>query len=145
MSPRVGRFFDDPTISSTTKDFWIGGPPTGGFFATPLSGTQYWKEWGAGYFPTANNVAGISQTFGAAAGFTYQASGWFYTSTSDEMGASSSVWVDVSFLNSAGNLLAIYTSAPFTSTVGEDQWFEYDVTNACNLSSPVATGDPYYN
>ena len=64
--------------------------------------------------------------------------------TSDEMGASSSVWIDVSFLDSGGNLLALYTSAPFTAAVGEDQWFQYDVTNACNLSSPVATGDPYY-
>src|ERR1700722_8712168 len=71
--PTAWNYFDPPTVKATVKDYWIGGPPTGGFFATPLSGTQYWKQWGAGYFPTANNVAGITQTFGSSAGSVYQA------------------------------------------------------------------------
>jgi hypothetical protein len=137
-------YFDDPTVPSSTHDYWIGGPPTGGFYATPLSGTQYWKEWGAGYFPATNNVSGIYQTFGSAPGSVYQASGWFYTSTKDELGADNYVWMDVSFLGSGNNLLALYTSAYFSFNTGEDQWFQFDVTNACKLSSPVSTGDFYF-
>jgi hypothetical protein len=143
-------YFKPPTVPVTTKDYWIGGPPTGGFFASPLSGTQYWKEWGAGYFtaPT-NNVAGIYQEFGSAPGSVYQAGGWFYTSSSDGGGLGSPtfnsyVWIDVSFLDAGSNLLALYTSADFSASVGMDNWFQYQVTNACDLSSPVATGDPYF-
>jgi hypothetical protein len=138
-------YFKPPTVPASTKDYWIGGPPTGGFFATPLSGTQYWKEWGAGYFAAPlNNVAGIYQTFGSSPGSVYQASGWFYTSSSDTLGADCYVWIDVSFLDSSSNLLALYTSADFSAGVGTDAWFQYEVTNACDLSSPVATGDPYF-
>ena len=92
-------YFDDPTVPASTEDYWIGGTNTGGFYAVPLSGTQYWKEWGAGYFSTLNNVAGIYQEFGSSPGSAYQASGWFYTSSSDELGNptfNSYVWIDVS-------------------------------------------------
>ncbi len=138
-------YFKPPTVPNSTEDYWIGGPPTGGFSATPLSGSNYWKEWGAGYFqaPT-NNVAGIYQIFGSSPGSVYQASGWFYTSSSDMLGADCYVWIDVSFLDAHNNLLALYTSADFSASVGADAWFQYQVTNACDLSSPVATGDPYF-
>src|SRR5579872_6929944 len=60
-------YFKPPTVASTTHDYWIGGPPTSGFFAAPYTGTQYWKEWGAGYFASpVNNVAGLQQTFGSS-------------------------------------------------------------------------------
>jgi hypothetical protein len=138
-------YYEDPTVPSYAHDYWIGGPPTGGFFATPLSGTQYWKQWGAGYFnsPT-NNVSGIYQEFSSSPGSIYQASGWFYTSSSDLLASGNYVWIDVSFLDASGDLLALYTSGDFSNGVGTDGWFQYEVTNACDLSSPVATGDPYF-
>jgi hypothetical protein len=142
--PTGWTYFDDPTIPSSTRDYWIGGPPTGGFYATPRSGSQYWKEWGAGYFPSANNVAGIYQTFGSSPGSVYQASGWLYNSSSDPLGADCYMWLEVSFLNSSGNMLALYKSANYSVSTGQDAWYQFDVTNACDLSSPVATGDPYY-
>ncbi len=146
-TPTGWTYFDDPTVPATTEDYWIGGPPTGGFFAPALSGTQYWKEWGAGYFSTLNNVAGLYQEFGSAPGSSYQATGWFYTSSSDELGNStfnSHVWIDVSFLDAHSNLLALYTSGDFSASVGADAWFQFQVTNQCDISSPVATGDPYF-
>jgi hypothetical protein len=143
-------YFKPPTVPASTKDYWIGGYPTGGFYATPLSGTQYWKEWGAGYFqaPT-NNVAGVYQEFSSTPGSVYEASGWFYTSSSDGGGLGSPtfasyVWIDVSFLDASGKLLALYTSGDFSASVGMDSWFQFQVTNACDLSSPVATGDPFF-
>jgi hypothetical protein len=143
--PTSWTYFEDPTVPSYVHDYWIGGPPTGGFFATPLSGTQYWKQWGAGYFPSpTNNVSGIYQVFSSSLNSVYQASGWFYTSSKDPFGPDNTAWIDVSFLDAGGNVLALYTSGNFSASVGIDGWFQFSVTNACNLSSPVATGDPYF-
>jgi hypothetical protein len=146
--PTGWTYFDAPTVPASTQHYAIGGPPAAGFLAAPLSGTQYWKEFGAGYFlPPTNNVAGIYQEFQCAPGSVYQASGWFYTSSDNALGDptfNSRVWIDVSFLDASSNLLALYTSADFSAAVGEDAWFQFQVTNACNLSAPVATGDPYF-
>src|ERR1035441_7476903 len=126
-----------------TNDYWIEGNE-----AVPHCGSNYWKEWGAGYFPApTNNVAGIYQEFGSSPGSVYQASGWFYTKSSDTIGSptfNSHVWIDVSFLDAGGGLLALYTSGDFSASVGQDAWFQYQVTNKCDLSSPVSTGDPYF-
>jgi len=129
-----------------TNDYWIEGNE-----AVANCGTLYWKEWGAGYFsaPT-NNVSGIYEEFGSAPNSVYQASGWFYTLTTDVIGNptfNSYAWIDVSFLDADGNLLALYTSGDFSESVdpgGSTTWFQFQVTNACDLSSPVATGDPYF-
>jgi hypothetical protein len=141
------KYFEPPTVPNYTHDYWIGGPPTGGFFATPLSGSQYWKQWGAGYFaPPVNNVSGIYQEFGSSPGSVYQAIGWFYSSSSDAggLGADNTVWIDVSFLDASSNVLALYTSAYYSASAGLDSWLQYQVTNACDLSSPIDTGDPYF-
>jgi hypothetical protein len=128
-----------------TNDYWIEGNE-----AVPNCGNFYWKEWGAGYFdPPTNNVAGIYQEFSSTPGSIYQASGWFYTKPTDEIGNptfNSYAWIDVSFLDSGGNLLALYTSGDFSESVDPDStdWFLFQVTNACDLSSPVDTGDPYF-
>jgi hypothetical protein len=138
--PTGWTYFDDPTVPTATRDYWVEGNE-----AIPNCGTLYWKEWGAGYFPPpTNNVAGIYQEFGSSPGSVYQAGGWFYTSSKDTLGSGNYVWVDVSFLDAGGNLLALYTSGDFSASVGTDAWFQYEVTNACNLSSPVSTGDPYF-
>ncbi|HZM03595.1 MAG TPA: hypothetical protein VFC44_11350 [Candidatus Saccharimonadales bacterium] len=145
--PTGWTYFLPPEPGNThTNDYWIEGTGT-----TPHSGAEYWKQWGAGYFaaPT-NNVAGIYQTFGSAPASVYQAGGWFFTKSGDGGGlgggpsGSSHVWMEVSFLNSSGTMLALYKSADFYASTGMDQWFQFNVTNACDLTSPVSTGDPYY-
>jgi hypothetical protein len=144
--PQGWTLFLPPEPGNThTNDYWIEGNE-----AVPICGTLYWKEWGCGYFqaPT-NNVAGIYQEFSSTPGSVYQASGWFYTKTTDEIGNptfQSYAWIDVSFLDANSNLLALYTSGDFSESVDPDStnWFQFQVTNACDLSSPVATGDPYF-
>jgi len=138
------KYFLPPTNSFSippggTNHYWIEN------LVPAHSGTYFWKEWGAAYdtAPT-NNVAGIYQTFSSVPGSTYQASGWFYTSSGDQMGQNSYVWIEVAFLGSSSNLLALYKSDQFSASVGPDGWFQYQVTNACNVASPVSTGDPYF-
>jgi hypothetical protein len=142
--PTGWTLFLPPEPGNThTNDFWIEGNE-----AIPNCGSNYWKEWGAGYFPApTNNVAGISQELGSSPGSIYQASGWFYIKPTDDMGNptfNSYVWIDVSFLDAGGNLLALYTSGDFYGNMGTGAWIQYQVTNVCDLSTPMSTGDPYF-
>src|SRR5208282_330002 len=96
--------------------------------------------------PQTNNVAGIYQTFSSAPGAVYQASGWLCSSSADAggLGAGCVTWIQVEFLDATTNVLALYKSPNFSASVGLNTWFFYSVTNACDLSSPVSTGDPYF-
>jgi hypothetical protein len=132
-------YYSPPPPSGYFGDYWVES-------AVPAqAGTLYWKQWGALYLnPPTNNVAGIQQDFGSSPGSVYKASGWFYTATSDLLGADCSAWIEVSFLGASSNVLALYKSENFSSAVGADAWFQYEVTQACDLTMPISTGDPYY-
>ncbi|MGA2685613.1 MAG: hypothetical protein ABSF51_11225 [Verrucomicrobiota bacterium] len=108
------------------------------------SGNDYWKEWGACYDGT-NNVAGLYQTFGSTPGSTYQASGWFFINSGDELGADCYVWIQVEFYDSSTNLLALDKSGNFNINAGLNAWVQLQVTNACDVTQPVSTGDPFFN
>ena len=101
-----------------------------------------WKQWNP--ITSTNNVAGIYQTLGCAPGSIFQASGWLATKSCDTLGLYDSTWIQVEFLDANTNLLALYKSENFSSTVGTDAWFQYQVTNACDLTQPVSTGDPFF-
>lgn len=119
-------------------NYWIEGPGH--------SGTVAWKQWGASYLPApSNNVAGLIQDFSSAPGSVYQAEGWFFTRGTDELGADCRTWIEVSFLDESDDLLALYRSDDFTAALGTDEWFQLAVTNACDLSAPISTGDPYFD
>ena len=140
-TPPIGwTYFAPPTLGAGVKDYYVENHA-----GIPHSGTLYWKEWGALYAaPPINNVAGIYQIFSSAPGATYQASGWFFTSAGDTLGADCVTWIEVAFLGASSNVLALYKSPNFSASVGLDTWFPYSVTGACDLSQPVATGDPYF-
>jgi len=134
--PTGWTYFSPPTAPNP-GDYWIENN------VPAHSGSFFWKQWNAVYNGT-NNVAGLYQDFGSAPGSSYQASGWFYTLGADTLGPDCLVWVEVSFLGASGNVLALYKSDNFAASVGTDAWFQYSVTNACDLLSPVSTGDPYF-
>jgi hypothetical protein len=109
------------------------------------TGSLYWKQWGASYSPApTNNVAGIYQEFNSSPGSVYQASGWFFTPGNDTFGPDCYLWTEVSFLSANSNLLALYKSANFNRDVGIDTWFQYAITNACDVSAPVSIDDPFF-
>lgn len=112
----------------------------------PHLGLLYWKEWSALNSSSVTNVAGIYQDFDSAFGSTYEASGWIYSDSHDNggLGADGAVWLEVSFLGASSNLLALFKSDNYDSTVGLDTWFQYQVTKACDVSSPIFSGDPYF-
>jgi hypothetical protein len=113
---------------------------------TNQAGSTHYKEWGACYNGT-NNAAGIYQDLGSAPGSTYQASGWFFSDIGDGggLGPNCYVWIEVSFLGSSSNLLALFKSDNYSASVGLNDWFQYQVNHACDISSPVSIGDPFFN
>jgi hypothetical protein len=142
--PTDWTYFAPPTLPPSTKDYWVvdmgsvGSSPE----MPPHSGTFFWKEWWAN--SGVNNVAGLYQTFSSSPGSIYQASGWLSTSTSDALGAECATWLQVEFLDVNTNVLALYKSPNFSSSMGTQTWFQFSVTNACDLTQPVSTGDPYF-
>jgi len=140
--PASWTYFAPPTLNPSTHNYWVAGPDYG---ASAIFGTFFWKQWAALYNGT-NNVAGIYQTFSSAPGATYQASGWLFSNSADAggLGAGCTTWIQVEFLGASSNLLALYKSPQFSSSMGLDTWFPFSVTNACNLASPVSTGDPFF-
>jgi hypothetical protein len=108
------------------------------------SGLVGWKQWGAAYTTGQTNVAGLSQSFGSAAGSVYQASGWMYTKGNDTLGPDCMTWLEVSFLGASSNLLALYKSENFTAAAGTDTWLQYPVTQVCDISAPLPPGDLNY-
>jgi hypothetical protein len=132
-------YFSPPTPPGYFGDYWVESRA-----GIPHSGTLYWKQWGALYNSAVTNVAGIYQDFSSAPGSSYQASGWFYTASSDLMGPNNRAWIEVRFVGATSNLLALYKSDDFSASVGSDAWFQYQVNNACDLSTTVPSGDPYF-
>ncbi|MDE3066224.1 MAG: hypothetical protein KGJ60_01605 [Verrucomicrobiota bacterium] len=145
-NPATGwSYFSPPTSPGYFGDFWVEHSGSlNGTTVTAHSGNFFWKEWGALYSGT-NNVAGIYQTFSSAPGSAYQAGGWLYINSGDQLGADCYVWLQVEFLDSSSNLLALDKSANFNVNAGLDQWIQYQVTNACDVTQPVSTGDPTFN
>ena len=125
------NYFSPPLPPGYFGDYWVDN-------AVPAnSGTNYWKEWGALYLPAqTNNVAGIYQAFSSAPGAIYQAGGWFCTSAGDALGTHCMIWLQVEFLDATMNVLALYKSSDFSASSGMNMWYQFSVTNACDLSLP---------
>lgn len=127
-----------PPTAQVGGNYWVDN------VVTPHTGSYYWKEWGACYNGT-NNVAGIYQTISSSPGSTYQASGWFYIKGNDQLGADCYTWLQVEFLDSVSNLVALYKSDNFNVNAGLDTWINYSVDNACDITAPVSLGDPFFH
>jgi hypothetical protein len=136
--PNGWTYFTAPTVPAGRKDYWVASD------VPAHSGSLYWKQWDALANSTVTDVAGVYQDFSSTAGSSYQASGWFYTRSTDLMGPDAIAWIEVSFLGATSNLLALYKSDDFNSNVDPDTWFQYQVTNVCNIASPLPGGDPYF-
>jgi hypothetical protein len=138
-------YFSPPVPQGYFGDYWVQPGIAHGVAAH--SGACYWNEWGVLYNTAVSNVAGIYQTFSSAPGSAYQASGWMSSASLDGggLGAGCVTWIQVEFLDASTNVLALYKSANFSASVGLDTWFPFSVTNACDLTQPVETGDPYFN
>jgi hypothetical protein len=136
-------YFSPPEPPGYFGDYWVQTGTAHGLAAH--SGANYWSQWSA--LGNGNtNASGIYQTFSSIPGSIYQASGWISAPSGDNggLGADALTWIQVEFLDANTNLLALYKSGNYSASVGYDTWFQYQVTNACDISQPLSTGDPYF-
>jgi hypothetical protein len=142
--PTDWTYFKPANVGSGVHDYWIVNQTTANdnLEVVPHSGTYWWKQWFV--YNGTNTVAGVYQTFSSSPGAIYQANGWLSTSTSDQFGPNCRTWLQVEFLDAGTNLLALYKSPAFSASVGLGTWFQYQVTNACDLTQPISLGDSYF-
>ena len=134
-------------------------------------GVNYYKVYQA--FNGVPNTNGIYQDTISGAGAVYAAGAWIYTSASDVLAGQNSGWVEVSFHNAAGAVLALYRSTMVNTNLiarglfPKSTWVYLPVTNQYNpvtlaltnttasLAAPAGTsyvryqivfqGDAYYS
>lgn len=135
-------FESDPGGHSQNLLGWqIYGPNT--FNETSASiahnGTNYFKVYQD--FSGTVNYSGIYQDCISAPGATYSASGWGNIANNDALAGQNAAWLELSFRDAAGNMLALYRSAVITSagiTSGafpKSQWFNLPLTNQYSTAS----------
>ena len=96
-------------------------------------GTNYYKVYQA--FNGATNYTGIYQDYISGPGALYSADGWAYSATSDLLAGQNQCWLEVTFRDANGNLLALYRSALITTnaiTTGafpKGRWNNLPITN----------------
>lgn len=138
---------------------------------TAHSGTNCYKVYQA--FNGATNYTGIYQDNVSGPGASYSADGWAYTLSSDVLAGQNIAWIEVTFRDGSGNILALYRSSLVTTNTiatgsfPENTWIDLAVTNqydpnslvitntTTTLTAPTGTcsvryqitfqGDPYYS
>jgi beta-glucanase (GH16 family) len=107
-------------------------------------GTNYFKVYQA--FNGSVNYSGIYQDYIASPGASYSADGWTYTANSDALAGQNIAWIEVSFRDAPGNMLALYRSALITTNViasgafPKSQWVNLPITNQYDPSTFQLTG-----
>ena len=105
------------------------------------SGTYCYKVYGQ--FNSSYNYTGIYQVIPSAPGAVYSADGWAYSSGGDLIHGQDQVWIEVSFLDSSSNALALYrspvvTGANLSNFGGTNTWFDLPISNQCSFTNPSA-------
>jgi beta-glucanase (GH16 family) len=107
------------------------------------SGSNYFKVYQA--FSGAINYNGIYQDNISGPGVVYSADGWAYTLSSDALAGQNVAWIEVTFRDVSGNILALYRSALVTTNAiasgafPENTWIDLQVTNQYNPNTFVIT------
>jgi beta-glucanase (GH16 family) len=91
------------------------------------------------------NYNGVYQDNVSGPGMVYSADGWAYTLSSDLMTGQNVAWIEVTFRDTLGNVLALYRSAPVTTNniitgaFPENEWVNLPVTNQYDPNLYVIT------
>ena len=106
-------------------------------------GSYYFKVYSA--FNGQINYNGISQDTVSGPGAVYSADGWAYTLSTDTLAGQNQAWIEVSFHDVSGNVLALYRSAIITTNAiatgvfPKNTWVDLRVTNQYDPQTYVIT------
>jgi len=107
------------------------------------SGSNYFKVYQA--FNGQVNYTGVYQDYISGPGAVYAADGWAYTASNDKIAGQNTAWLEVTFRDAGGNVLALYRSASITTNAlatgafPVNRWVDLPVTNQYNPASQVRT------
>lgn len=91
-----------------------------------------------GQFTGGTNDSGVYQDVSAEPDDSFSAGGWLFTPANDKIAGANSSWVQVSFLDSGGNILSLHRSALMTSASTAGTWQNFVVdTQLDPLTSAV--------
>jgi beta-glucanase (GH16 family) len=102
------------------------------------NGSNVFKVYGQ--FNGSFNDSGMYQDYPCAPGATFTAKGWAFTQSFDRIAAANTSWFEVTFRNSASNILAVYRSQVVDTNTPPDVWIKYAVTNQFNPSTFAPMG-----
>lgn len=112
-------------IESPANRYYNGGNP-GGDPVITHGGTRVAKTFGD--FSGAENYNGFYQDVAAAAGSRWSADAWALTHPQDLLSGAASAWLEVSFRDAAGSILALHRSPVLTSaTITAGRWIHLPV------------------
>jgi len=106
-------------------------------------GTNYYKVYQA--FNGVVNFTGIYQDRVSGPGAGYWAGGWANTSSGDALAGQNAAWIEVTFRNASGTLLALYRSALITTNLiatgqfPKGAWHYLPITNQYDPATLVVT------
>lgn len=107
------------------------------------SGSDYFKVYQA--FNGQINYNGVYQDYASGPAAVYSADGWAYTLSSDTMAGQNLAWIEVSFRDASGNILALYrssivtTNSIATGAFPKNTWVDLRVTNQYNPNTYAIT------
>ena len=107
------------------------------------SGTNYYKVFQA--FTGAVNYTGIYQDYISGPGAAYHADGWIMDSAGDLLAGNNQAWIEITFHDALGNVLALYRSAIITTNsvatgaFPKNVWNDLSVTNQYDPNTYLLT------
>jgi hypothetical protein len=133
---------------------WVGVPSASWYINSDYNahtGNNYYKVWGA--YSGSPNTLVVYQDNSSLPTSTYQADGWMMTTTNSSNPAGPDIlwsgddadfaWLEVSFRDAGGNILALYRSDQFSDTLSTSgfpyeagPWYDFPITNICQTTPP---------
>jgi beta-glucanase (GH16 family) len=93
-----------------------------------------------GQFDGNENYSGLYQDRSCAPGSSFTADGWLFTPSNDRIAGQNKAWLEVSFRDGSGNMLALYRSDEVGAGTVPDTWLNLPVTNTVDIATYAVTG-----
>jgi len=134
-----GNLLANPGFENGGLNGWTGVGPNLYVEPGPFhSGSRALKVFGQ--FNESINQSGAYQQFPSADGDTYTANAWLFTPTYDKIAGANTAWVEVTFRDAGGTVLALHRSATMTSASTADAWQNFVVNQKLNPTSGEVIG-----
>lgn len=136
-----GNLLANPGFESGSLAGWTAVGPNV-YVEGGASHSGSWATKVFGQFNGNTNESGAFQQFPSAAGDTYAANAWLFTPAADKIAGANTAWVELSFRDADGALLALHRSATMTSASTASVWQNFVVNQKIDLltGKTTATG-----